>query len=150
MLSKRAFTLIELIFVIVIMTIITTISFYFLSKVNKKEALEKDVASLSALMRDGRLLSVTSKDASTFGIHLTSGQAVLFEGSSYVPGGSNEKVVVYSKYVYMSGSSLNLGTSDIIFDRLTGATTNYGTVTLSLVDNTSSTTITVLRTGVLK
>ncbi len=147
---NKGFTLMELIMVIVIFTVIASVTFYFFGGFNKKEILEKDAASLTALIRNARLLSVTSKDASPFSIHLESDKAVLFEGSLYVAGGLNEKTVEFSREVYMSAYSINNGGPDIVFTRLTGETLNYGTVKLSLRDDSASTTITILRTGVIQ
>lgn len=140
----------ELLVVISIMAIIVSISFYFLSDFGKKDVLEKDVAGLTSFLRDARLLSIASKDSSAFGIRLESGQAVLFEGNTYVAGGANEKIIAFSDKVYMSAYSLSLGSPDIIFARLSGNTSNFGTITLSLKDDSASTTITVLRTGVIQ
>lgn len=148
--KNKAFTLMELMMVIVIFSIILSVSFYFFSGFGKKEALEKDVAGLTAFIRNARLLSVVSKDASVFGIHLENDKAVLFEGSTYVPGGANEKILIFSPKVYLYSYSFNNGGVNIIFNRLTGNTANFGTVTLSLKDNSASTTITILKTGVIQ
>lgn len=147
---KKGFTFIEVMTVIGIFAVIMTIAFYFFSPMIKKEALEKDIAGLTAIVREARNLSVASKNASRFGIHLESSKAVLFEGSTYTPGGPNEKTFSYSKNIYMSAYSLNSGGQDIIFNRLNGNTPNFGTITLSLSDNSTSTTITILSTGVVK
>lgn len=146
----KGFTLIEILTVIAILTIIFSMTFYFFNAMGRKEALGKDVAGLSSIIRNARLLSVASKDASPFGVHLENNKAILFEGSSYVAGGENEKVVAFNGNVYISSYSLNGGGSDILFTRLTGNTSNYGTITLSLKDGSASTTITVLQTGVIK
>lgn len=140
----------EILVVITIFAVIMTITFYFFSGYSKKEALEKDVAGLTALIRNARLLSVTSKNASPFGVHFESDKAVLFEGNSYVPDGQNEKTVVLSRDVFISSYSLNTGGSDIIFTRLVGDTLNYGTITLSLKDNSASTTVIILESGVIQ
>lgn len=147
---SAGFTLMELLMVICIMAIILALSFPFFSSLIKKESLEKDVAGLTSFIRNARLLAVSSKNAAAFGVHLESGRAVLFEGASYVPGGPNEKVIVFSDKVYMSSYALNLGTEDIVFSRLIGSTLNFGTITLSLKDDSVSTTITILKTGVVQ
>lgn len=140
----------ELLMVIAVMTIIMGISFYFFSSLSKKEALEKNVDSLVSLIRNGRMLSIESKDAMPFGIHLEAGKAVLFEGNTYASGGANEKIFEFSNGVYLSGYSLDSGDSDIVFDRLTGGTSDFGTVTLSSKGNSTSTVITILKTGVIQ
>lgn len=140
----------EVMVVIGIFVIVAGMTFYFFSGFNKKEILEKDIAGISALVREARMLAVTSKDSSVFGIHFENNKAVLFKGSSYIAGGSEEKVFLLSKTVYMSGYLLDLGTPDVVFARLSGETTNFGTVTFSLDDDSASTTITILRTGVVQ
>lgn len=140
----------ELLVVLGILTIIASMTFYFFGRATKQNVLEKDISSLTALIRNARLLSVASKDASAFGIHIETGKAVLFEGNSYVAGGANEKVFEFSRDVYLSSYSLNLVSPDIVFSRLTGKTLNYGSITLSLRDNSTSTTITILPTGVIQ
>src|SRR4030042_5171619 len=143
---NRGFTLIEVLVVIAIFTAIFSISLYFFGGLSKKESLEKDIASLTALIRNARLLSVASKNASAFGIHLEGDRVVLFEGTSYISDGPNEKIIFFSREVYLHSSFINGGGADIVFARLTGATANYGNITLSLWDNSASTTITVLKT----
>jgi len=140
----------EVVVVIGIFAVVLSMVFYFFPRLNKKEVLEKDVSSVLALIRNARVLSVASKNASPFGIHLEEDEVVLFEGSTYLAGGDNEKIVVLSKNVYMSDYSLNLGSPDIVFARLVGGTSNYGTITFSLSDDSASTTITILGTGVIQ
>ncbi len=148
--GSSGFSLLEIVMVISIFTIVLVTALYFFSKLNKKEVLEKDVSSAVALIRNARALSVTSKNASPFGIHLENDKVVLFEGSSYIAGGVNEKIIKLSGDVYISEYFLNLGGPDIIFSRLIGNTSNYGTVTFSLKDDSASTTITILSTGVIQ
>jgi len=140
----------EVVVVISILVVVLSITFYFFPKLNKKEVLEKDVSSVVALIRNARVLSVASKNTSPFGIHFENNKIVLFEGGAYVAGNDNEKIVTLSKDVYMSGYLLNLGSPDIVFSRLIGNTSNYGTVTFSLKDDSASTTITILGTGVIQ
>jgi len=138
----------EVVVVISILVVVLSITFYFFPKLNKKEVLEKDVSSVVALIRNARVLSVASKNTSPFGIHFENNKVVLFEGSAYV--NDNEKIVTLSKDVYMSNYLLNLGSPDVVFSRLIGHTSNYGTVTFSLKDDSASTTITILGTGVIQ
>jgi prepilin-type N-terminal cleavage/methylation domain-containing protein len=147
---NRGFTLIEILTVIGIFIVIFSLTFYFFGGLDKRESLEKDVAGVTALIRNARILSIASKNASVFGIHFESDKAVLFEGSTYTSGGQNEKIINLSRKVYISSYSLNNGGQDIVFSRLVGDTTNFGTVTLSLKDNSTSTTITILKTGVIQ
>ena len=147
---NKGFSLIEILVVIGIFVAIFSITLYFFSGVDKKESLEKDVSGVTALIRNARLLSIASKNASVFGIHFESNRVVLFEGSNYAIGGPNQKVIDLSNKVYLSSYSLNNGGPDIIFSRLVGDTLNYGSVTLSLKDNSTSTTITILKTGVIQ
>ncbi len=140
----------EVMVVIGLFVIVAGMTFYFFSGFNKKEILEKDVAGVSALVRDARMLSVTSKDSSVFGIHFEADKVILFKGGSYITGGSDQKIFTLSKTVYMSEYSLDLGIPDVVFARFSGETSNFGTVTFSLDDDSASTTITISRTGVVQ
>ena len=140
----------EVLIVIGIFALVGTITFYFFAGFSKKATLEKDTAALTALINNAKVLSFASKNTSVFGIRLENDKAVLFRGASYVPGGEDEKVVVFANNVYLYSHSLNGGGSEIIFDRLTGNTSNYGTIVLSLTDHSASTTITILPTGVIE
>jgi len=147
--TNKGFTLIEILTVIGIFIVIFSFTFYFFGGLDKRESLEKDVAGVTALIRNARLLSIASKNASVFGIHFESDKVILFEGSTYNPGAPS-KIINLSRKVYISSYSLNNGGQDIVFSRLVGDTINFGTVTLSLKDSSTSTTITILKTGVIQ
>lgn len=148
--DKRGFTLIEILMALSVMGVILFITFNFFGSFRSKDALEKDEAALVSLIRNARLLSVVSKNALPYGIHLEASKAVLFEGVSYVAGGPNQQTVEFNKLVYLQNYNLNQGTPDIVFARLTGNTLNYGTIVLALKDLSTSTTITILQTGVIQ
>jgi prepilin-type N-terminal cleavage/methylation domain-containing protein len=147
---KRAFTLIEILAVIAIIAAVSTIAVYFFGNLNKAELLKKDADSLVAFIRNARLFTISSKNASQYGVHLEANKAVLFQGSVYTPGGEEERIHEFSNNVEISTYSLNMGGQDIVFKRLTGFTDNYGTVKIQLKDGSASTTITILGTGVVK
>ena len=146
----KGFTLVEILVVIAIISVISGITFYFFGNANDRQVLEKNVSGVTSLIRNARLLSVASKNASVFGIHFESDKAVLFEGSSYSAGSPFERIIDLSREVYIPSYSLNGGGSDVVFSRLVGETINYGTVTISLKDNSTSTVITILKTGVIQ
>lgn len=148
--NRMGFTLSEVLVVIGIFAIIATLAVISFSGLNDREALEKDASGLVSFIRDARMLAVSSKNAALFGVHLEAGRAVLFEGDSYIPGGAGQKFLELSPKTYISAFSLNEGGSDIVFSRLTGVTSDFGTVKISLKDDTASTTITVLPTGVVQ
>lgn len=147
--TNKGVTLMEFLVAIGILTIVASMTFYFFAGFRGK-MLDTDAAGLSAFLREARLLSIASKNASPFGIHLESDGAVLFQGNTYIAGGANQKHLKFARNVYLHSYALDGGGQDIVFNRLTGATSDFGDITLSLKDDSASTTITVLRTGVVK
>lgn len=148
--SKKGFTLVEILAAIAIITAVTTIAVYVFGNLNKKEALSKDADALISLIRNARLFTISSKNASQYGVRLEANRAILFQGSVYAPGGEEERIHEFSGNVEINSYSLNMGGQEIVFKRLTGFTDNFGTVKIWLKDGSASTTITILSTGVVK
>ncbi len=135
----------ELLISISILSIIFIMSLYFFSKTNKAESLEKDKDAVVAFLREARNLAYSSKNSSDIGVHIETDKLTIFEGGSFVQN-NNQKKLFLSKYTLISSSTYG----DVIFNHLKGDTLNFGNVVLSLKDNSTSTTITILKSGVVQ
>lgn len=143
---QRGFTLIELLISLAVIAIIAAIVAFPLSNFKRMQALRGGVEDLSSFIQEARSLTISSRDSLQYGIHLESDRAVLFSGSSYSAGASTNRTMQFPSGVTGSWSLQGSG-ANIIFERLTGETDHYGTITLSLSSPTVSRTITVSKLG---
>lgn len=149
--SHLGFTLIELLFSIGILAVISLIGVWYFSAGTSRQALDKDRQGLVALLSEGRSLALSSKDAVTYGVHLEEFRAVLFKGSTYSSAASDNISYDFNHLVHSPSHSLTLGGDEVVFSRLKGEVSNFGTVSLSLInDALSSTTVTIKNTGVIE
>jgi type II secretory pathway pseudopilin PulG len=149
MYKKGGFTILEAIISIIIVSLISTIALWYFKSAESDEALSKDKQGLVTLLEEARSLSISSKQAGTYGVHIQSDRAVLFKGPGYATSSDN-KVHEFNSKVTISNYSLSGGGSNIIFSRLNGSTVYTGTITLSLKNSLSSSTIIVRDTGVIE
>lgn len=148
---KKGFTVLEILISIVILSILSLISVWYFSSATKVEALQKDRQGLIALLSEARSLSLASKEALAYGVHIEEFKAVLFKGSVYSPSDSNNISYFFHNTVRSSAHSLEGSSDEVLFSRLRGETTNFGTITLALRDDALTTkTVTVLATGVIQ
>lgn len=151
--SKRhlGFSLIEMLIVITIISILAALSYVTFFDTNRTQALEKDRDLVIATLEQARSLTLASSGARQFGVHIQSDRIVLFPGSSYVSGNSENKTEFLNPLVTIASSSIAGGGTDITFERLTGKTSKTGTIGISLQsDPQKSYVITVSGTGVIE
>jgi prepilin-type N-terminal cleavage/methylation domain-containing protein len=145
---KKGFTLIEILIAIAIVigvTIAVTASF---SNLNKNQALDKDAISVVSVLSKARSLTLSAKDTSQYGVHLEQYKVVLFKGTTYSASDTSNETVNLSSHVKISSINLVASSSEVIFDRLTGKTSQSGTTTLILrTDPSISKVITIFATG---
>ncbi len=101
------------------------------------QGLSGNTESVASLIRQARAMTFSSAADLQYGVHLDTTQAVLFQGPSYSASNSSNVVVSLGSKVTISSVTLYGGGSNIIFNRLTGETGNYGTTTLALVASPS-------------
>lgn len=148
---NRGITLIEILVSISILIMLSLMGIWHFSKATDAEALRKDKQGLVAMLLEARSLALASKNAERYGVHIEEFQAVFFEGGSYVIGNVNNRYQPFNKSVHLLSASLNGGGSEVLFSRLTGETNNFGTITLSLInDPLSSTIVTINDSGMVQ
>lgn len=146
--SPTGFTLIEILIVVVILGGILSTTIISLSKFHRAQVLRTTSEEIISLLNDARSRTFSSENSSQYGVHVTSSDATLYIGPTYTSGTSTNKVTTIDSLVSISSISLNGGVSDVLFNRLSGDTNGYGTITLQLVsDATKQKVITILKTG---
>lgn len=140
--------MVEILVVIAILSILSVMTVQTYSRLNSTKAIETDAFRILLELQEARSLTMSSKNARQYGIHLASSSVTLFEGISFVPENTTNITTTLNHAVIVSSSTLSGGGMDVIFQRLTGETSHNGTVTLSLIASSSvSKVIKVHRTG---
>lgn len=122
-------------------------SFYSL---NRSEALKQDRLTIVTALRQARSLTLAAKDDSQHGIHFDTSRLVLFKGTLYSDSDPSNVPYVLNSLVTISNVSLTGGGNDVLFQKLSGATAQPGTITLSLKDGSKSSIVSVFSTGIIE
>ncbi|MEX2013415.1 MAG: type II secretion system protein [Parcubacteria group bacterium] len=132
MAGRRGFTIVEILFVILILSVVTTIVVISFSKLNSTQALRESTALVTSILNEARSLTLSSKGDSQYGVHFEDSQVVLFKGATYSPTNPLNISTRINALVGIRNVTLAGGGADVVFRRLTGETTASGTVELFL------------------
>jgi prepilin-type N-terminal cleavage/methylation domain-containing protein len=133
---QKGFTLIELILVIAIMTIVAgatlPLSYKFLTQNDLELATQKIVQSI----RRAEFLAASGNSDSTWGVHVATTDVTLFNGTGYLARDlSKDEKLSFDNVVTLGG------TTDFVFQKLSGYPISSGTITLTSQDNVVKTII---------
>lgn len=147
--NKRGFTTIELLIGIVVIAVIFSIALGPLKSFRDSQILASDTENILSILKEARSQTIFSKNSSQYGVHFESGRAVLFKGITFTEPNADNKEFLLHNGLTISDWSLNGGGADIIFERLTGKTNQFGAVTISLKNNPAKVkTINISETGI--
>ena len=140
--------MIEILVTIAILGIVITIISFSFSGLNAKQALDKNTSLIVTILNEARSMTLSSIDASQYGVNLQSGQVTLFKGSSYSSSDPDNVVTTAHSLVGLRDITLSGGGVDVVFRRLTGRTDQAGTFEIYLINEpTTFHTITISTTG---
>ncbi len=118
---------------------------------NSSKALDTEALRIVSELNMARSLTLSSMYAAQFGIRLASSSVTLFQGASYNAASATNTTSLLNSRVRISNINLSGGGLDVVFQRLTGKTSQSGDVTISLISNASSSkTITIYATGLVE
>jgi Tfp pilus assembly protein FimT len=149
--NNKGITIIEILMVISTIVILTIIIVPNLSKFRNEQTLNNTVSDIVSLLNKARNDTISSLNSNNYSVHFESGRVVYFNGSVFNNGdGTNSSTTLDSSVTIPSSGGINLngGGSDVIFTRISGDTSNYGTIIVRLTsDGTRQKTITINKTG---
>ncbi len=142
-------TLVEMVVVVAIVAMIATLATVSFSAVTARQSLDKSTDAVVAVLAQARSLTISAKGASAYGVRLLSTGPVLFAGTIYNAADVTNKPMVLDPRLSISSISLNDAGSDILFNKLTGTTTQSGTFRVIVASTpTIYRTVTVYATGI--
>ena len=147
----KGITLLELIISIGIIAFIAAILWGAFLGFRESGRLVEGHTAILGLLRDARARTLASELNTTYGVHFETTKSVLFRGMMYNSSDSTNENYVFSPYIKISSTNLTDGASDVVFTRLEGTTTAFGTITIqSTLDASKTKTITILSSGTVQ
>ena len=145
---RRAFSVIELLIVVGIATMVFSIVLFAFVNTKKDRSVKESADRLVSLLEEARSKTLAGEQNSSFGVRIAQNRLTLFVGTSYAEQVSNKVVVLPSGVV--ATSTIIGGGSDIVFERLSGSVSAYGTTTISLSDNSGKNlSVTISAAGIV-
>ena len=148
--NSRGFLIIQVLISIIIIVILATIVALSLGSFREHQELTNAIDGVTALVNEAHSRTLAAEGGTVYGVHLDTSDAVLFAGSTYVPGDPSNQTVTLEPAIEIDTISLAGAGSDIVFDMLTGDTDDYGTFKIDRVSTTlGAKTLTVTKTGAI-
>ena len=146
----RGLTLIEVLAGLAIMLILSIIVWSSFQSFRENQIVSKSANEVAVLLSEARSLTLSSRDDAEYGVHFEEDSATLYQ-ASYLSGGAENKVIEVELPAEISSINLSGGGSNVVFDRLTGETSEFGSITISSTDNPEDVKIiTISQTGLVE
>jgi Tfp pilus assembly protein FimT len=145
---KKGMTGLEIMLVVAVLSIIFAIVIPQFSKTRENQVLKSTIGDIMSSLNKARSQTLASVNSSSYGVHFQSDKVIIFKGTVFSSGDSNNETInivtpAAITNVTLAGTS---GTSgDVYFNRLSGAPSKTGTVTVST--SSFSKIITISATG---
>lgn len=146
--SIKGFTALELLISISILGVLLAAILPSFLSFRQRSILNTETQELITTINRARLLSVSSKNDQQFGVHFESGKVVLFQGTTYTNGVATNEEHLFDSALSLSSIVVNGGGAEVLFEKVTGATSQNATTTLLVSGTTASTTVLVRPSGV--
>lgn len=142
--------MIELLASISIIAVLAAIVFGSMNSFRNSKALQIVSEDALSLLDEAKNNTLSAKDNYAYGVHFESAKMVLFRGMTYSSSDTTNKKVDVDNAVQIYSINLAGGGSEVLFQRLTGKTSQNGTVMIRLKsDNSKTKTIMIAESGVV-
>jgi len=140
--KKNGFTIFEIIIAVAILSVLSLVTisnFYFW---NKKKDVDNNIQEFANILRLAQNRTISSENSSQYGVYINTAvnpnSYILFSGVNYASRIiSADQVYLLTKSVEFFGINLSGGGSEIVFDKLTGASAKSGDISIRSKSDTS-------------
>ena len=147
--KNSGFSLIEIVIAMAIGAVLVAAIVVSFSSFRNSKIVDVSADQVLAVINEARVKTVSSEDYSRFGVHFETSRVVLFKGDVFTEPNSSNTETPVSPLVEISNISLNGGGANLVFQKLTGKTGNYGSLRVRLKsDNNKYKTISVKSAGI--
>jgi type II secretory pathway pseudopilin PulG len=145
---KSGLTIIEIIIVIGVLGLLLSVGGNSFTKFRNVKALQNTTDAIVSVLNDARGRTLAGEGDSQYGVHFSLNEMVLFTGTTFIDGSGTNVIFSFESPVVLGTVNLNGGGDDIVFDKQSGSTNDYGSIEVEIPDGTNKTII-VESTGVI-
>jgi len=146
---KKAFTFIEIMIVIALMTLMLGLSLLYSQTSIVRSDLNSQRSGLISQLRLAQSNAMSGKKGASYGVHIKSDSYTTFTGSSYVADGTGNFIYNLPSTIQLTNLSLNGSGSNVIFTSPKGETSEYGSIDIYSEQIQKTSTITINQFGVV-
>ena len=136
---RRGYTLVELLLTVALISILAGISTAFYARFINQNGQANTIDRFVGGLRKAKTYAMSGKANSNWGAAYSAGKIYVYRGNSF-------GTATFMENLDVPGNITLSGLSDVNFTRITGATTNTGTI--SITGNNTTKTITINSLGV--
>ena len=146
--SAIGFTLVEILISIAVVGIFSSVILLGYNAISSSADLRTATSQILDILNLARTRTTASLGSSSYGVHFEQSQFVMFKGTSYDVSDPDNVFYLLPDSVEIVEITLAGGGPDVVFDRISGKTSNNGTLKVRLKNNTPRyRIITVLLSG---
>lgn len=146
---RAGFTLVELMIVIAILAILTTVGAPFLANSVGKNELKTTAWEMADTLRRAQSQTMAGNGSTGWGVHFESTQYVFFQGATYNAADPDNITAPLSPSLSIDSIALNGGGTEVLFTSKKGVTGQYGDIQITDAGNNTVSTVTVTAAGVI-
>lgn len=148
--NTHGFTLTEMVVAVGLAMLLTAVVIAPLSVFRDSQVLSGDATQVYSFLNEARSFTLSSKALSEYGMRINGDRVIVFKGLSFSSSSPDNIEYTLSPSVEIKNVSLAEGGLDIIFDRLTGETSDFGSFEVGLRrDQGKIKVISVTQTGLI-
>lgn len=132
---NSGFSLIEILASVTVLAALGAIMAYGFYSFFRTSEMKTAVDVVESVLKEARADTIMAKNDSRYGVHFQSDRVVFFAGAAYSASDPSNKIQKMPPSVSIGAIALNGGGAEVIFNRLSGNTAQYGSVTLSHVSH---------------
>ena len=148
--QQKGVTLVEILVIVAIIGILFAIVGLPFLKFRQQQALQNTTNAVVSVINEARTKTLAAVNSSVYSVRIQSDRVILFSGASYNSADTTNQTTLFETPITGTWSlQPTPGTTDTItFVRLTGTTTNSGTITLSIPSGATR-TVTISSLGTI-
>lgn len=124
--------MLELMIVVALLALLSYMGITAFGRFRANSLLDQAKGDIVSALSTARSQTLSSVGGTVYGVHFEATKIVLFQGSTYASSSTSNIVTNFDPRVRANSVHIN-GGSEVIFQRLTGATSNTGTVAVQAI-----------------